>query len=63
MIEVASTLKHWVNVSIVSQRFNSNTVNNEDEFSLTACHKIIDSMSVYPATYVKAMKYLMDNKE
>ena len=40
----------------------SDTVNKEDEFSLAACQRIVDSMSVPPATYVKAMKYLTDNK-
>ena len=63
MMEVALALKHRVDMSMVSQRFNSDTVNNEDEFSLTTCQKIVDSMSVPPATYVKAMEYFMDNKK
>ena len=41
----------------------SDTVNKEDEFSLVVCQQIIDTMSVPPVTYVKAMKCLMDNKE
>ena len=48
---------------MASQRFNSDTVNNKDEFSLAGCQKIIDSMSVNPTTYLKAMQYLMDNNE
>ena len=63
MMEVASALKHQADVSMASHRFNSEIVNNEDEFSLAAYHRIVDSMSVPPATYVKAMKYLMDNKK
>ena len=63
IIEVALALKHQENVSMVSQTFNFDTVNNEEEFSLATCQRIVDSMSVLPTTYVKTMKYLMDNKE
>ena len=62
MMEVALALNAWTDVSMASQRLNSDTVNNEDEFSLATCQRIIDSMSLTLATYVKAMDYLMDNK-
>ena len=63
MIEVASVLKARTDVSIASPRLYSNTVNKKDEFSLASCQRIIHSMSFLPVNYVKAMKYLMDNKE
>ena len=63
MMEVASALKARTDVSMAYQRMNSDTVNKEDEFSLAACQRIIDSMSVPTPTYVKTMQYLMDNKE
>ena len=63
MIDVALALKAWIDVSMASQRLNSDTMNNEDEFSPAACQRIIDSISVPLATYVKFIKYLMDNKE
>jgi len=56
-------LQAWSDVSMASQRLHFDTTNKEDEFSLVACQRIIDSTSVPPTTYVKAMKYLMDNKE
>ncbi|KAL5572895.1 hypothetical protein UlMin_022492 [Ulmus minor] len=63
MIEVASALKSCADVSMASQRLNSETVNNEEEFSLTSCQKTVDSMGVTPTAYLKAMQYLMANKE
>ena len=63
LMKVALALKARTNVSMASQRMNSDTVNKDDEFSLAACQRIIDSMNVSPPTYVKVMKYLMDNKE
>ena len=63
MMEVASALKSRADVSMASQRLNSETVNNEEEFSLAACQKIVDSMGVTPTAYLKAMQYLMANKE
>ena len=55
MMEVASALKSCADVSMASQRLNSETVNNEDEFSLAACQKIVYSMGVTPTAYLKAM--------
>lgn len=63
MMEVASALKSRADVSMASQRLHSETVNNEEEFLLAACQKIVDSMGVTPTTYLKAMQYLMANKE
>ena len=63
MMKVVSTLKSRADVSMAYQRLNSDTVNNEEEFSLAACQKIIDSMGVTPTAYLKVMQYLMDNKE
>ena len=63
MMEVASALKSRENVSMASQRLHSETVNNEEEFTLAACQKIVDSMGVTPTAYLKAMQYLMANKE
>ena len=37
MMEVASALKSSTDVSMASLRLNSDTVNNEEEFSLAAC--------------------------
>ena len=34
-------------------------MNNEEEFSLAACQKIVDSKGVTPTAYLKAMQYLM----
>lgn len=52
MMEVASALKSRADVSMASQRF-----------TLAACQKIVDSMGVTPTAYLKAMQYLMANKE
>ncbi|KAL5544234.1 hypothetical protein UlMin_008018 [Ulmus minor] len=63
IMEVASALKSRADVSMASQRLHSKTVNNEEEFTLAACQKIVDSMGVTPTAYLKAMQYLMANKE
>ena len=55
MMEVASALKSRADVSMASQRLNYETVNNEEEFSLAVCQKIVDSMGVTPTTYLRAM--------
>ena len=62
-MEVVSALKSRADVSMASQRFNSDKVNNEEEFLLAACQKIVDSIGVTPVEYLKVMKYLIDNKE
>ena len=63
MMEVASALRARTDISLASQRMSCETVNNEDDYSLTACQKLIESMNIPTPTYLKAMKYLMDNKE
>ena len=63
MMEVLSALKSRADISMASQRLNSETVNKEEELSLAACQKIVDFMGVTPTTYLKAMQYLMANKE
>ena len=63
MMEVASALRARTDISLASQRMNCETVNNEDDYSLAACQKLIESMNIPTPTYLKAMKYLMDNKE
>ena len=63
MMEVASALKSRADVLMASQRLNSDIVNNEEKFSLAACQKIVDSMGVTPTSYLRAMQYLMANKE
>ena len=56
MMEVVLALKSRADVSMASQRLNSDTMNNEEEFSLASCHKIIDSMGVTPTTYLIGME-------
>ena len=63
MMEVASALKSRADVSMASQRLHSENVNNEEEFTLAACQKIVDSMGVTPTAYLKVMQYLMATKE
>ena len=63
MMEVASAFKSRADVSMASQRLNSDTVKNEEKFSLATYQKIVDSMGVTPMTYLRAMQYLMANKE
>ena len=59
MLEVTSAMK----ARMSSHMQYSDIVNKEDEFSLATCQRIIDTMSIPLATYLKDMKYLMDNKE
>ena len=51
MMEMALALRARRNVSLVYQRMSCDTVNNEDDYSLVACQKLIESMSITTPTY------------
>ncbi len=63
MREMTSAIRERAEISLSSRRMSCDTVNNEDEFSLAACQRILESMTIPTPTYLKAMKYLMENKE